>query len=184
MTGPVRGFGHAGATTVRPMVADDAGRIERQPSQRMALGIEAGVEVTTEIAADLIAGGEAWSVERGGRVVACLGLRETFPGVQGVAWAILAEGIGAAHLVTTRHARARIAASPLRRIEAVCRAGVDAEAILTAFPDLDPTQLLEAVLSVPSPETRWAAAAGLIPVHVLRKFGAASETHVLFERIA
>lgn len=173
------------SAVIRAMLPEDGDRLQRQPSQRMMLGIDRGATLSAEVAEDLIAGGEAWSIETSdGRLAACVGLRETFPGVQGVAWAVLAEGIGPTHLAVTRHAQRRIADSPLRRIEAVCRAGIDAEAVLILYPDLDPTQLLEAVLTVPSPETRWAAAAGLTPVHVLRKFGAASETHVLFERIA
>lgn len=91
-------------------------------------------------------------------MVACLGLRETFPGRQAVAWAILAEGIGAAHLAISRFARRRIAESPLRRIEAIVRAEVHAECV-------------------------WARLVGLQAAHVLRCFGAQSETHVLFERI-
>ncbi|MCJ8159859.1 hypothetical protein [Sphingomonas sp. LaA6.9] len=138
------------------MLVDDAMTIRRQASQRVQVGLEA--VMTPEIAQDLINGGEAWTALRDGEPVACLGIRETFPGVQGVAWAILAEGVGSAHLAITRHARRRIAESPLVRIEAIVRTSIDAECV-------------------------WARMAGLSPVALLRKFGALSEDHLLFERV-
>lgn len=150
--------------TVRftPMIAADAVAIQRQASQRVQLGLER--EMTWEEAEALADGpGEAWTatIRTGAaeaRIVACLGLRETFEGRQAVAWAILAEGIGAAHLAISRFAKARIAASPLPRIEAIVLASVHAE-------------------------VAWAKLVGLQPVHVLRRFGAQSETHLLCERI-
>jgi hypothetical protein len=172
----------AGAITIERMHAVDALLIQRQASQRIQLGLER--DMSDEEAEALAEGpGEAWTIFAGDRIAACVGLRETFPGAQAVAWAILSEGLGAAHLAVTRHARARIAASPLNRIEAIVTAGVDAELVLQKFRPLDAEQLLEAVLAVPTPETRWAAAVGLKPAAVLRRFGAAGETHVLFERI-
>ncbi|MEV4934421.1 hypothetical protein [Sphingobium sp. LSP13-1-1.1] len=142
---------------IRPMVASDALRLKRQPSQRVQIGLVRDMSV--EDARDLIDGGEAWSAERDGDVIACMGLRETFPGKQGVAWAVLAQGVGAAHLAITRHARRRIAESPLVRIEALTRIDVEAECV-------------------------WARLVGLTPSAILRKFGALSEDHMLFERIA
>lgn len=143
--------------SIAPLIATDALEIQRQPSQRVQLGLER--EISLEEAEEIAAGpGEAWTVRHHGRIVACIGLRETFPGRQAVAWAILAEGLGAAHLAVTRFARARIATSPLRRIEAIVRAETHAESI-------------------------WARLVGLQAAHVLRSFGAQSETHVLFERI-
>lgn len=142
---------------ISPMIGADALEIQRQASQRVQLGIER--EILLEEADDIAAGpGEAWTLRHHGRIVACLGLRETFPGRQAVAWAILAEGIGAAHLAISRFARRRVAESPLRRIEAIVRAEVHAECV-------------------------WARLVGLQAAHVLRCFGAQSETHVLFERI-
>ena len=167
--------------TFERMTAADAMTIERQPSQRVQLGLDASM--TIEVAADLAAGGEAWTAWRGCTPVACVGLRETFPGVQAVAWAILSRGLRGDHVAITRFTARRIAASPYRRIEAICIAAVDAEAILSSFPGLDPAQLLEAVLCVRGPQARWAEALGLTPSAVLRCFGAASETHILFERI-
>lgn len=136
------------------MAPADALAIQRQPSQRVQLGIER--DMTPEEAESLADGGEAWTGWHNDRIVACIGLRETFPGRQAVAWAILSEGLGGAHLAVTRFARARIEASPLRRIEAITR--TEAEHI-------------------------WATMVGLRAAHVLRAFGAASEDHILFERI-
>lgn len=144
-------------TVILPMVASDAIQIQRQASQRVQLGVERAMSID-EASALARGPGEAWSAWSRGRIVACLGLRETFPGMQAVAWAILAEGIGGCHLTVTRFARRRIATSPLRRIEAIVRADVPAEGA-------------------------WASLVGLAPAHVLRCFGAAAETHVLHERI-
>jgi len=131
--------------------------IQRQASQLVQLGIERHVSI--EEAEQIADGpGEAWTARYHGRIVACLGLRETFPDRQAVAWAVLAEGIGGAHLAITRFARARIAASTLGRIEAIVREAVPAEGA-------------------------WASLVGLAPAHVLRCFGAMSETHILCERI-
>lgn len=183
MSGLARNTPSGAAVTIAPMFAEDALTIQRQASQRVQLGIER--EMTIDEAESLCGGpGEAWTVFHGEKIAACVGLRETFPGTQAVAWAILAEGVGSAHLAVTRHARARIAASKLNRIEAIVRAGVDAEALIEELGPLDAEQLLQAVLAVPTPETRWAAAVGLMPAAVLRRFGAAGETHALFERIA
>lgn len=165
----------------RPLHAEQLMAFPRQQSQRVQLGLE--VQVTAEEAEMLCAQAEAWAIYWGGRHVACIGIAETFPGSQGVAWAALADGIGGAHLALTRFARMRIANSPLKRIEAVARAA-DAEAILDAFPGLDGAQLLEAVMAMPTPECSWARLVGLRPAHVLRCFGAAAETHLLFERIS
>ncbi len=131
--------------------------IQRQASQLVQLGIERTVSME-EAEAIAEGEGEAWTARHHGRIVACLGLRETFPGRQAVAWAVLAEGLGAAHLAITRFARARIRASKLVRIEAIVRQSVPAEAA-------------------------WAQLVGISPVHVMRGFGAASETHILCERI-
>jgi hypothetical protein len=138
----------------RPMRAIDALAIARQPSQRVQLGLVR--EITLEEAEDLANGGEAWTAEDADGIAACIGLRETFPGRQAVAWAILRAGLGRSHLAVSRFARARIAASPLARIEAIVK--TDAE-------------------------IAWAKLVGLTPAHVLRAFGQASETHLLCERI-
>ncbi len=147
--------------SIEPMIVAEVLAIQRQPSQRVQLGLER--DMSWEEACSLADGpGEAWTVRvaegDSWRIVACLGLRETFPGAQAVAWAILSENVGRAHLSITRFARRRIAESPLRRIEAIVRADVPAEVL-------------------------WAELVGMKAAHVLRCFGARSETHVLFERI-
>lgn len=142
---------------IRPMRPIDLLAIERQASQVTQLGLAHAPSI--EEAEALIDDGEAWTAEdAAGRIVACMGIRETFPGRQGVAWAVLADGVGMAHLAITRHARARIIASPLVRIEAIARVGVRAE-------------------------MRWPLLVGLAPRALLPKFGAASEDHMLFDRI-
>lgn len=142
---------------IAAMKATDMLVIQRQASQLVQLGIER--DMTMDEAEAIADGdGEAWTARYHGRIVACLGLRETFPGRQAVAWAVLAENIGPAHLAITRFARARIAASPLARIEAIVRQAVPAEGA-------------------------WAQLVGIRPVHVMRAFGAASEPHILCERI-
>lgn len=157
------------------------GLLDRQPSQLVQLGVE--VSMDDEEMYALAAEREAWACYDGDRLIACVGIRETFPETQGVAWAVLASGVGRATLALTRFARSRILGSGLKRIEAVARAG-DAEAILAQYPELNAAQLSEAVMALPTPECAWARLVGLSPAHVLRKFGQAAETHMLFERIA
>ena len=143
------------------MEARHAMEIQRQASQRVQLGLER--DITLDEAEALASDDEAWTAietlpDGSIRIAACMGLRETFAGRQAVAWTIFAELPGRAHIAITRHARARIAASPLKRIEAI-------------------------VLASRPAEITWAKRVGLTPAHVLRNFGAASEDHVLFERI-
>lgn len=172
----------SGKVQIRTMTVADALAIQKQASQRLQVGLE--IQMSADDARELIEHGEAWAALRGDQVIACMGIRETFPGRQGVAWAILAEGVGAAHLAITRHARRRIRESPLVRIEAIVRPGIDVEAVVAAHPDLDPYAMLEVVVSQRGPEVVWALLVGLKPNAVCRKFGALSEGHLLFERIA
>lgn len=148
---------------IRPMRAEDGPMVTRQPSQRMQLGMTLAETMTIAEAQGLIDGGEAWTAWRidgdDETPVAMTGILETFADRQGVAWALLGDCIGAAHLAITRHAAQRIMLSPLVRIEAIVRAAVKAE-------------------------VTWARLVGLKQCAVLRKFGAASEDHILFERIA
>lgn len=142
--------------SVRRLAPIDLACIERQASQVLTLGVDA--TPSHEEAEALAEMPEAWTFrDAAGRIVACIGISETFEGVQGVAWAVLAHGIGADHLALTRFARAMLERAGLQRIEAIARPGQDA---------------------------KWAKLCGLAPVHELRKFGAASETYVLCERIA
>jgi hypothetical protein len=155
--------------------------IDVQPSQRLTLGIDTR-GVSREEAEELADEAEAWSIFADGRLIACFGIRETFPGKQGVAWATLAEGIGRAHLTMTRFAASRIAKSSLRRIEAIVRAD-DVEPVLSEFGELDAQQLIDVAMATPTPECVWARLVGLHPAHVLRKFGATGDTCMLFERL-
>jgi hypothetical protein len=145
-------------TTMRPMVLADAIGMVRQDSQRVQLGIERPAKITEDEAAAMLASGEAWACVRDGQVVGLCGINEEFPGVQGTAWAILSPQIGSSHLTLTRHARRRIAASPLVRVQALAR---DSEAA----------------------EKLWARLCGMTAEAVLHKFGARSETHILYSRL-
>lgn len=151
--------------------AEDFFELERQPSQWLQLGSDA--TPTLEEAETLADHDEAWtafeiSPAGIGRIVALLGIVESHPGQQGMAWAILAARLGTHHLAVSRFARSRILGSKLARIEALAKA---ADAVT-----LD--------LAAVTPEARWARLCGLTPVHVLRRYGAADETYLLCERIA
>ena len=43
-------------------------------------------------------------------------------------------------------------------------------------------ELTALAMKYATPECRWAKLLGFTPAHVLRRFGAASETYMLFER--
>ena len=161
---------------------EDLLSMQSQASQRTTLGLETQT-YSIEDAECLADQHEAWAVRSQGRLIACIGIRETFPDAQGVAWADLATGVGSAHLTMTRFARSRIVGAGLRRIEAIVR-GPDAESILAQFPGIDGAMLLEACMTMATPECVWAQLVGLRPAHVLRKFGLNGETHILFERIS
>lgn len=172
--------------TAIPATPDHLMAIDRHPDQAVQLGLDA--EMTLEVARDVTGAGnpdpwgEAWALFWRGALVACCGLRISMGGAHVVAWAIIGRGIGAAHLAATRFMRARVHFSPFTRIEAVCLAN-DADPILARWPDLDAQQLVDAVMVRPSRECRFALLSGLKPAHVLRRYGAAAETYMLFERI-
>lgn len=163
-----------------PLHADDLFELRVQPSQHVQLGVP--LLTSRDDAVAMAMQPCAWSVRDGGRLIACFGIVETFPGVQGESWCRLAEGIGTAHLALTRFIRRVLAASPLTRVNMIAVAN-DAEAVLARFGPMDAGMLLEAVMARPTRECAWAKLLGFTPQGVLRKFGAASETHVLFERI-
>lgn len=160
------------------MRAADLLAIERQPSQQLALGMV--YEYDAEEAAQLAAQAIAWTVRDGSRIIACFGVAETFEGRQGWGWALLAPGVGYAHLALTRFVRGQVEACGLPRLEVLAK-GPDIEAELTRMRDPDPGEVLSAVLAKSSPEVRWGQLLGLRPAHVLRCYGALSETYVLFE---
>ena len=159
--------------------------IARQPSQDRVLGLD--YTWTEAEAQELCAEPVAWTARREGVIVACFGIAETFPGRQGWGWAVLATGIGGAHLAVTRFMRTVIAGCDLARLEVLARA-VDLEAVLTAAViaregPLDSGELVALAMARPTPECRWAALLGLQPGHVLRRYGALGESYMLFERI-
>lgn len=164
-----------------PLTPEALIELPRQPSQRVQLGVNID-DMTLAEAQHLCAQPCAWLCSWNNMPIAAIGICETFPGRQGVGWAALTSCLGVAHLALTRFAKRCIAESPLPRIEAVGRAA-DAEAILDQFPGLDPYQLVTAVMAIPTPECTWLRLLGMKPVHVLRKFGGAAETNMLFERI-
>lgn len=141
----------------RPFLPEDALAIRLQASQMIELGIERAVQSIEEARA-IAASGPAWTaIGRDGRILVCAGFGETFAGVQAVAWALLAEDLGPAHLAITREAMRQIAAAPYRRIELIAAA--------SRKPCL------------------WALRLGFAPAHVLQNYGAASERCILFEVI-
>lgn len=161
--------------TIRRMAPDDMLRIVRQPSQIMQLGVVD--DVTAEQAAIIAAQPHSHTVMDGRRVAAVFGITESYPGQQGVAWAIFASDLRRVHVALTRFCRSYIAHVGLSRIEAVAVCDPDAEG-------LPLRDALDLAMARPTPEMRWAMLLGLEPVHVLRRFGAAGETLVLCERIA
>ena len=159
------------------LVPVDLARIAPQESQRMWLGIAGECDFAQ---AQLLASQPvAWTASLGARVVACFGISETFPGMQGVAWALLSAPIGPSHLELTRFMQTEIRTCGLARLELLARA-TDVEPFVGEY---DPWMLVSASMSVPTAECRWATLLGFEPAHVLRKFGAAGETYMLFERI-
>lgn len=157
--------------------------IERQPSQRVQLGIPIET-ISAGEAEDLADQQTTAAFLRDGVPIGVMGVAETFPGTAGVAWAIFAPGLGADHLAMTREARRRLDRSPLARIEAVAPCA-EIERFLVLVPEATPTERIRAVTypRFRTPEIRWAMALGFEPAHVLRKYGAAAETHLLLERI-
>ena len=155
--------------------------IERQESQLTLLGEPHTFDA--EEAAQLCAQPVAWVAREAGRIVACFGIVELFPGRQGWGWAVLAKGIGAAHFELTRFVQGQIAGCGLARLELRAIAAPQFEAELAASGRDDPASALAVALRHATPEIRWAVLLGLNPVHVLRQYGADGAAHVLFERI-
>ncbi len=172
--------------------------IERQESQLTLLGEPHTFEA--EEAALLCAQPVAWVAREGtrtlrqaqgerdndghsGRIVACFGIVEMFPGRQGWGWAVLAKGIGTAHFELTRFVQGQIAGCGLARLELRAVAAPQFEQELAATGRDDPAVALAVALRHATPEIRWAVLLGLNPVHVLRQYGADGAAHVLFERI-
>jgi hypothetical protein len=168
-----------------PLEAEHLFALDVQDSQRRQYGLDP-LDMEMAQAADLADNPGSYAILRAApharderEVIACFGISQTFPDAQGVAWAFLGKGLGRDHHVLTRFAReVVIGGSALPRIEAIVRcADPPAE---TGFGQLP---MMNFALQNPTPEVRWALAVGLWPACVLRKFGAAGETHMLLERI-
>lgn len=168
----------------------DAGHffaLDLQERQRTQYGLDTRETLQWEAAEHYAGQPNCWTCLKDGAPLAIFGTNQTFPPVQGTAYALFGKGVGRAMHAITRFARdVVIGQSGLTRIEAIVRCN------LPLPPNLDaaevPAQLAPLLLARalwhPTPEVRWAMAIGFMPVAVLRKFGAASETHMLLERIA
>lgn len=164
-----------------PLAPEDFVTIERQPSQHRLLGAEID-EVTDDEACALASQPFALTAFHRGRIVALFGVAEQFAGKHGVAWAVLARGIGPAHLAVTRRAREEIAASGLNRIELIAKAAQTPFGLRRAIEAGRPADLAFALDAQRiSAECRWALMLGFDAAHVLHGYGAGCETHVLFE---
>lgn len=165
------------------LAADDLLAIDAQPSQRLVLGTAATID--REQAAHYARQPVAWTAWRGADILACFGINELFAGAHGVAWAVLAARLGKDHLALTRFMAHEIRTCGLARLELLARC-VDVELAVERLPDVSGGELVELVTKPAhaTPEVRWAMLLGMTPAHVLRHFGGAGESYVLFERFA
>jgi hypothetical protein len=151
------------SVTLRRFLATDVVELALQPAQHVTLGVHQEKH-SIEDGRELEALGPAWTaVGEDGRILACYGFGYQWPptektGGHALAWAMLASGLGAAHVAITRFARDTIAASPIDRIDAIVRADVEAE-------------------------WRWAELVGFRLVAELRCWGPEGETHLLYEHV-
>lgn len=164
--------------------AGDLFEIERQESQLLWLGQKGDIsQEAAEILADQPC---AWTAWHAGRIVACFGISEIFPNVQGLAWALLSSEIGVLHLELTRFMQREVRECGLIRLELLARANdrVEDRAVLgeELCRPASRDELAALAMKYGTPECRWAKLLGFTPAHVLRRFGAASETYMLFER--
>jgi len=159
--------------------------IKLQPSQGRPLGFdyEPGPEEIRRMCEGTIAWaaleGDEWNI----RVAACFGVVETFPGMHATGWAMLADGIGRAHLAVSRFARQCMAECQLPRVELLARCH-DVEGLIAQHPGLDPGQIVALATAEPTPEIRWGMMLGFSPAHVLRCYGAIGQSVMLMERLS
>lgn len=167
-----------------PLDPNDLATIAAQSSQKMWLGMDGSCDY--EQALHLAAQPVAWTARHRNRIIACFGINETFPGSQGVAWSLLAEGLGVHHLELTRFIRSQILWCGLARLELLARC-LDIEPAIAADPRLNHRRdaQIELVTSpgAATPEVRWAMLLGMVPAYVMRKVGFAGETYLALERI-
>lgn len=171
-------------STLRP---EDLRAMEVQPSQSTLLGEpHSWDDAQTEL---VCAQPVAWCAREAegpeiGRIVACFGIVELFAGIHGYGWAVLAPRIGRSHFELTRFIQGQIDGCGLARIELRARADDRLEQDLAVGSrPVNPALVLQLALHRATPEIRWGVLLGLRPVHVLRQYGAARESYVLFERI-
>lgn len=168
------------------LVGMDLFEIDEQESQRVTLGLSGAIDMET--VGVLASQPVAWTARRDdGSILACFGINETFPSVQGVAWAVLSTPLANDHLPLTRFIQSELAAIKLRRIELFAKC-VPIEQTRAFFLEhdapVDSGMMVAAAMSDPTPECRWALTLDFTPAHVCRRFGFADETIMLFERIA
>lgn len=162
-----------GRVFFRAMRPEDLFAIDVQDSQATFLGQPA--EPDMETALDLAAQPVAWTALRAdGSVMACFGIREAFPGKHGTAWALLGKGIGRDHLTLTRFIRKVVADCTLDRIDVMA---------LAHDPGAHSWSPVAESMAKATAECRWCELLGFDAVHPMRKFGAAGEVYMLFERI-
>ena len=95
---------------------------------------------------------------------------------------MLGEGIGASHLELTRFVAQVIVDCPLPRLEFYAKAA-DVEHLLHPARHYPAADIVAMAMAEPTRECRWALLLGMRPSHLLRRFGAADESYMLFERI-
>jgi hypothetical protein len=101
-----------------PMQPADVLSLDIQHSQINALGIYTRRR-DLEYGRELVGGGPSWAARTNdGALIALAGFTELFP-THAASWALLGAGIGRWQLPITRFVKARFAASPYRRIEAM-----------------------------------------------------------------
>lgn len=127
-----------------------------------------------------------WAAVRGKTVLACMGITESFVGKQGTAFGLFSQAITPRDWVPlTDFAREHIIkASPLTRVEAIVRCEDIPDWINEEpCPKIRSCVMLEWASREATPQVRWAMKVGLEPACVLRAYGAASEDHMLLERV-
>ena len=187
--GPRRPFGLAEPLGAAPRLSfrrlepGDLLSIDAQASQQLVLGLRVRLDFAQ--AEHYAAMPVAWAARRGEELLACFGINELFAGAHGVAWAVLAEGLGRDHLALTRFMQSEIRDCGLARLELLARC-VDVDLAVERLPDITGDELVQLVTKPDhaTPEVRWAMMLGMEPAHVLRRFGAASESYLLYERFA
>ncbi|RIV87503.1 hypothetical protein [Aurantiacibacter zhengii] len=158
--------------------------LDPQDSQVLQYGIPVSELAWSE--AQGVADNElTFAAMQGDKVLACMGIVETFAGCQGTAFGLFAPALGRAWLPITDFARDHIIMeSPLKRLEAIVRCQDIPDWVTDEpCPKIRSAIMVEWAAREASPQVRWAMKVGLEPSAVLRSYGAAHEDHMLLERI-